>query len=295
MKHLTATSVLTVFLILLTMTCTPEFARAQGDCGILVATTGADGADCGLNPGDPCATISTGISRAQALGLSCVFVQAGVYPEVLVLTEGVDVIGGYDTSWAVGDHTLPAHRVEVVGGIDAGSGGKYLTVRAHNITQTTRVSNLVLTGPDAVGQVGATGKNAYVVHAVDASVLLENLEIKAGNGANGLSGSDGGDAPTVTSTLSMNGTAGGSAAEYATSCDNSSHGIGGLAGTNPATGSATGGHGGNGGEMDTSCNCVLGVCTCSNCDATSGDYGSDAVINSVTQGKGGAPGSWKTQ
>ncbi|HKI83771.1 MAG TPA: T9SS type A sorting domain-containing protein, partial [Candidatus Krumholzibacteria bacterium] len=145
--------------------------------------------------------------------------------------------------------------------------------------------------PDATGLISTTGKNAYVVHAVDASLLLENLEIHAGNGANGANGSNGTDASTLTATFGMNGSAGGSAAEYASSCDNTSHGEGGAAGTNGAAVAAAGGSGGNGGEMDTSCGCIFSVCSCDNCDATVGDDGSDAFVNSLIFGKGGAGGS----
>jgi len=61
---------------------------------IPVVPGGNDATGFGLSPNDPCATISNGITRAQAEGFSCVFVQAGVYPEVLVqrLARGIAVL-----------------------------------------------------------------------------------------------------------------------------------------------------------------------------------------------------------
>ena len=47
----------------------------------------------------PCKSINCGISQAANAALRYVYVQAAVYNEEVVLFNGIDVVGGYDSNW----------------------------------------------------------------------------------------------------------------------------------------------------------------------------------------------------
>lgn len=266
----------------------PDAAYNDDDCdgidgdldgGVFVAATGTDTPGCGLDyaavSAPYCRSVSYGIQQAAAAGLSYVYVQAGHYDEVVVLSPGVHVIGGYDTAWKRGPRTQAAHEVTITGGLDNFT-GQYMTVRAHDIPIPTRMMDLVLAGPAASGvSADGSGHSSYVVHALRADGLsLERVTLTAGNGAPGRAGTNGADAPIVTATAGMNGGAGGSAYEGTYSCNDSGRGAGGTRGTNTCPGglSPNGGTGGAGGTMDTHCGSVFN----SNYDATPGQSGSNA-------------------
>jgi hypothetical protein len=217
-----------------------------------------------------------------------VFVQRGNYFEAVVLADGVDVLGGYDMEWALGDVSDFNHRAEIHGQSDGGT-GQYLAVRAHQITQTTKLANIALSGPNVPNAPGSYGKSSYAIHALNADLILDNLDIDAGNGANGQNGNPGTSASPLSASSAMHGNIGGHANQFASSCETTSHGDGATGGLNgPLQG---GGKGGNGGEMDTCCS--LGVCSLCNCDATPGDVGLNAQTWQVNgygyRGVGGSP------
>jgi murein DD-endopeptidase MepM/ murein hydrolase activator NlpD len=109
------------------------------DCGLLVATlqsdpqqvvagfyriyrdtyvsaaTGRDRPGCGTRS-DPCASISFGISQTDAGGT--IHVEQGTYPENLVLTRTIDLLGGYATGWITRSPAAYSTTVDG-GGIDA--------------------------------------------------------------------------------------------------------------------------------------------------------------------------------
>jgi hypothetical protein len=239
------------------------FARAAiaapaATCGVLVSVTGVDGPTCGLSPDSPCRTINYGILRAVAEGGTCVFVQAGVYSEVLVLTSGVDVTGGFDAAWVPGPYDMAGHEVRVVGGLDNGAGGtgEYLTVLAHSLGAPVRLAELVLQGPNSAGTSGANGRSSYVVHAIGATLTLSHVLLQSGNGSNGLAGAGGLDASSLV--RAAQGNTGGNGDEFSTSCNNTLKGFGGAGAGNscsssPSARSMIGGTGGAGGTMDTDC------------------------------------------
>lgn len=218
-------------------------------CGIFVAPTGTNYPGCGLVPGDPCLTINFAHARAISESLSCIFVQAGIYDEVVTLASDIHIQGGYNIRWQYDSYTLPAHAVRIRGGLHAGS-GQYMTIRAMSLAAPTRISNLIIQGPDVPP--GNPGKSSYAVYANGSDrVILENVQIEAGNGADGLNGSPGANAPAPSG--SMNGGFGGSGGNVG-GCNDTTRGSGGARGLNSCSGTSTnGGLGGPGGTADTNC------------------------------------------
>jgi len=272
------------------------------DGGIFVSRdSGTDTGTCGLVYTDPCATISQGLLRSIAEGRNYVYVQAsgGDYNEVIGMVVGKHIYGGFDANWQRDDHSIPAHRVTIVGDFDSTANGgdnQYLTVRAHgwNLGIATTLADVVIEGPTAVGADASGGRSSYAIHVASANLNLERVTILGGNGAVGATGTTGLPAVNVGWTSSMDGNPGGASDEYTTSCDIDSHGAGGARGTNSCAGrDPDGGRGGDGGTMDNACTCAFGVCACieEQCDATAGDGGNNADYWYGTLGIGGGGGS----
>ena len=271
----------------------------EASAGIFVSPGGADDASCGQAPDKPCQTISYGVIRAATTQKSHVYVQAGAYNEVVVPLNGINIWGGYDSSWQRGPYTAPAHRVSITGRQDVGTGGdgEWLTVRAHDLLVPARIDNVVIVGPDAQGAAGPSGnsgKSSYAVHARGALLSLTHVEIHAGRGAPGLVGSAGADATIVSAVPNMNGQNGGDGAQFNSNCDGSTRGAAGPAGTNtcnqsPSGRAMNGGPGGRGGTMDTSC-----IFSALDLNATSGDNGVNASFVSGAAGLRGTGGSGRT-
>jgi hypothetical protein len=269
----------------------PDDAYADSNCdgidgdmsrGIFVSTLGANSATCGLTYQTPCASITYGIRRAVTAGRSEVFVQTGTYNEVIVVSNGIDVWGGYDANWQRGAYSDPSHRVRVVGRLDDGVGGdnQYLTVRAHGVTVPTQLDNLVLEGPAAVG----AGNSSYVVHVAGSELTLTHVSIVAGDGATGGMGAAGTNATSLAP--APNGGTGGDGSEQ-TACSSASGGAGGGSVTNtcsasPSSRNMTSGSGGSGGSMDTSCPWDL--------DARAGAAGNNASYVNGGYGTAGGGG-----
>ncbi|MBP9206396.1 MAG: hypothetical protein KBG28_20655 [Kofleriaceae bacterium] len=282
----------------------PDIAFVDDNCdgldgdtarAIFVAGGGANTTSCGLGPTTPCQTISYGVVRAVGAGRQHVYVQAGTYAEVVVLLNGVTVVGGYDFGWQRGPTTDPAHRVTITGGQDSGPGGdgEYLGVRAHDLVVPARLIDLIVNGPTPPA---GSGRSSYAVHVDAAQIELVRVSINAGNGAAGAPGGPGLDAVIVDRQGYMNGGLGGDGGEYNTSCDTTSRGAAGPRGTNTCTGSPSsravnGGGGGAGGTMDTSCG-FSGSCAVSgNCDARPGANGTAADFVNGSFGALGLGGS----
>ena len=226
--------------------------------GIFVSTSGSNGASCGLVYTDPCGTISNGVARATATGRPNVYVQSGVYTEVVVLASNIKVWGGYNVQWQRGPHTTAANRVTVVGTQDNASGGsgQFLAVRAHNVTGA-QMADLIIRGPTASGQGGLSGRDghsSYAVHANNAQLVLERVKIEGGAGAPGAGGPNGIDATNVDATASMEGGQGDAGEQDGDLCSESRKG-GGPIGTNPSCATTAAGAGGAGGARDADCSC----------------------------------------
>jgi hypothetical protein len=235
--------------LVLSVVVHPCDAGGGGDCGIFVAPSGADDPTSGLLPNDSCATINFAIQRALEEELTCVFVQAGTYNEILELASGVNIDGGYDAAWQRDTFTEREHMVMIVGGLHASN--QYMTVRALNLTEVTQVSNLMIVGPHASPT--SFGKSSYAVYSSGSNrLILCQVRIDAGNGAPGAGGIAGSDAASLSATATMHGGGGGNGAEFS-DCDDSSRGAPGPGGTNPSCGGTFGGSGGGGGNGDTDC------------------------------------------
>ena len=66
---------------------------------------------------------------ADTLGLSEVYIRTGTYTGGANLHDGMDLFGGYSTTWVRDDNTLAGHNVTIQGGFVAGD-GEYITIRA---------------------------------------------------------------------------------------------------------------------------------------------------------------------
>ncbi len=277
---------------LLALSClSPSALRAQSQCAVFVAPTGTDAPGRGLTPAAPVRSIAYAQNVATLNGRTCVLIQAGTYAGGVVVAGGLSLRGGFDVNWASGDAFDPAHVVTLTGGFSA-TEGQYLTVRAVNNSTPSKLSDLVIQGPNAVGSYSGSG-SARASYAVvvrnTAGLELDHVRIFAGSGAPGSAGLPGTSASQV---AAQSGTAGGSAGAPVSVCDVTSRGAGGLAGTNVSCVSLTkGGVGGRGGTMDTDCG-SFGACTIGgNCTATPGASGGAGDQATGAFGGGGSGGS----
>jgi hypothetical protein len=283
-------------------TDTPDATYTDDNCdgidgdingGIFVATTGND-ADptCGLAYTNPCQTVNNGLARAVIESKKYVYVQAGIYNEVVTLQAGKVVVGGYDAMWQRNARTVGGHEVRIVGQLDSAT-GQYMAVKGQNVTIAVTFMDLNIQGPDA----GGVGKSSYAVYLDNSKVTLQRGTVIAGAGSGGSSGSNASGVGTVAATGAggMGGSKGGDSNNSCESCNTSTRGSSGGAGTNSCSGSINpnGGSGGLGGTKDTSCSCFLGACVCSNCNATNGFGGNDAAqtYSSVYGVAGGQAGT----
>jgi hypothetical protein len=256
-----------------------DTARGADACGIFVATTGADVAGCGLLPESPCASINFGISRAVNENLTCVFVQAGIYNEVVNLVSGVHIQGGYNFRWQFDDYTVPAHAARIRGGLEGGA-NQYMTVRAVGLTQPTQLSNLIIEGPNVPA--GAFSKSSYAVYASNSQrIALSNVQVEAANGAPGAPGGNGSDAPAAP--ISFPGQDG-----LSIGCDAITRGQGGPGAVASCGGVTISGAGGQGGTADTSC--PFGTSATSGWDGLPAPTGASGGLGGPPCGPGG-PGS----
>lgn len=263
-------------------------AVAQSPCGIFVSTTGTDVVGNGLTESTPVRTIAFAQSRALSLGLGCLFVRAGTYSGVIDLAPGLHIRGGFDASWQPGPVTDPEHQVTITGGFFA-SENQYLTMRAVNLSAPSRISEIRIVAPAAVGTASGAARASHGVVIRNSTVEFANVIIVGGNGANGPVGSPGQNA---SQTPPASAGTGGNSSSFFSTCNTTSRGARGAAGANPCTGaSTTGGEGGLGGTMDTDCgslgSCVLG----GNCNATPGGSGANGARATGAFGGGGLGGS----
>ena len=159
----------------------------QIDAGAVYVSTpangGLDGANCGTVQA-PCATIGTGITRAQAQAKTRVLVSDGVYTESVTLVAGISVLGGHHrTTWAR-DWRL---NVTIINGKTL-AGVHKRTVTAIGINVGTTLDGFVINGENAL-----TDGNSYGVYIRDCNNQLHvtNNRIFAGNGGRGSSGASG--------------------------------------------------------------------------------------------------------
>jgi hypothetical protein len=241
-----------------------------------VATNGTDTGSCRLEA--PCATLQFALALvASDPVLEQVFLQAGLYAEGgLELPDGVEVFGGYNSSWERAERNQPGHTAEISGGYVAALDASY-TVRVDHAS--AGMADLVLVGPSAA----FPSLSSHVVLAREASLWLQRVTLVLGDGADGAAGSTGIGANPAPAPAGGPGEPGD---EFESVCD-LYRPPGGPGASNPqCPGPATaGGAGGSGGSMDTNCNGPLG--SCGNCDARPGLSGSAGVGSGSTGGTGG--------
>jgi len=153
-------------------------ALAGSFCGIFVSTTGSDDIGGGLSSDDAVRTINYAIERAIDVGAPCVFVQQGVYTEIVRLEGNVQVIGGFDADWETGSYLDPEHQARIVGAVEKGL-GQFVTVLALD-GDSGGLTNLVIEGPDAMGSSGDSALSSYAVYIDGASVTLTDVRVEAG-------------------------------------------------------------------------------------------------------------------
>lgn len=236
-----------------------EIARAA-----FVAPAGADDGVCAI--GAPCATIGHAAAVAAAdPARDHVYVQAGLYFEILELPDGVEIFGGYDTAWVRADRQTPGHLATLRGGLYAPDQG-HVAVRARGVAAA--LADLQIEATAAL----ASGQSSQAVNSLGSTLRFERVTLVAGDGAAGAPGSAG---TPAAATPPSNAMAGESGLRQFILCDDYRP-QGGAAAANTCEGvSRAGGRGGDGGSMDTAC--VGGLCNGSGCDARPGLAGATAV------------------
>jgi hypothetical protein len=239
----------------------PDDAFADDNCdgidgdvadAIFVATTGSDSNQGSIN--DPVASVTVGLTRAQAQGKSRVLVSSGTYTARVVMVSGISIHGGYSAQagWSRSELFVSEVRSGTI------LGGRVTALDGTNILAATTIDRLTIRTLDTA----VAGTNNYAVYCnnCDALTLRHNV-IVAGNAGPGAAGSAG--------TAGAVGGNGGLGAE--TTCDgNGSGGTGGTAGSSSC--GRTGGAGGKGGA--------------------SGQNNGSAGGTGVSGVSGGSGGSW---
>ncbi|HIF63127.1 MAG TPA: hypothetical protein EYQ35_03100, partial [candidate division UBP10 bacterium] len=138
---------------------------------------GADTATCG-SQAEPCATIAFGLQPSTLLAKLRVYVAGGEFFEDITLSDGIDVLGGFDPdSWESAPGTNPT--------ILYGSTGSShrAAVTALNITSPTSFDGFVVYAAPAT----TLSSNSYGVYvsASSAQLVITNNVIFANSGAAG--------------------------------------------------------------------------------------------------------------
>jgi hypothetical protein len=242
---------------------------------IFVAEVGVDNPECTMV--SPCASLGHALARAEALGRRDIYLQVGTYIGRVELRSGIGVYGGYDRNWGRALHSTEGHETRVLGSSDGR--GEPVVLEARFVG--TQVANLELVAAAAAGASEGRGRSSYGVRAVGANLVLTDVMVRAGAGADGPAGGAGLDSGQLHG--AANGSAGGAGREYETYCNDSARGGGGNAGGGNCGAIGNGGSGGAGGTMDDSCSGWPDL------DATGGRNGSSAATRRAGAG-GGAPG-----
>ena len=232
---------------------------------ISVSTSGDD-----ANPGtmnQPVKTMQVALSKTNQTGAKNIYIQSGIYTQAFALsafslTDGINIKGGFDSAWILDDYTVAGHEVTL-------TATDRQVIIAFDITTETRIENLILQGVDYSAYVSRSAYSSYVIRVWDSNnLIIRNVKIIAGNGANGMSGANG-QAPTGSP---QNGSNGQNASELSAICDDTTMGLGGAPGGSSLL---AGGAGGNGGTVDSLC-INSPFYTGSDFDAGNGSNGSDA-------------------
>jgi hypothetical protein len=183
----------------------------------------------------PVKTIARGILLALQMGKPHVYVSKGDYTEKVAIQPGVKVFGKFDreTGWTR-SHT---NVTTIYGGV--------IAVECGGVTVPTTLS-----GFSVVASSNPAGSSIGILVNNCPGLLLEDLDIRSGDGGNGLSGQNGANGPG-----GSDGVKGGSGCEYdcdclicVGQCGECSRPAGGNGGSSVC--GSTGGKGGNGGNSN---------------------------------------------
>ena len=196
---------------------------------IFVTTTGND-----ADPGTkllPKKTINAGINAALIGGFPSVLISLGTYSERVILSNGVSLYGGYNSSSA---WSRSAANVVSITGIDQND--RVTALEGTSITSVT-IDRIRFEAINASGAaVDGNGKSNYSVFLTSCTgTIFKNCVIKSGNASNANSGTAG--TSGVVGNNGSNGLPG--------HCDNNVTATGGAGGTSSC--SRAGGNGGAGG------------------------------------------------
>lgn len=242
------------------------------DSAVYVSTSGTDSTTYKCNQLHPCRTFLYTQNIATVYSIPLMRIQSGTYAEVLIMISGVNVQGGYDAYWNLGDRTDSAHKVEITGGT---YDGQAVGVAARNLASATSLTDVVVTPINA----SSSGNSSYAILVNSSSALtIQRVTVNAAYGANGTAGANGGDA---SQTRAQDGNYGQNAGQVGI-CDDTSRGYGGSPGYG-----LSGGYGGNGGTTDIECD---GWPWEWNFNPSAGSKGYNAASNPGGYGLGGAGG-----
>jgi hypothetical protein len=273
----------------------PSFVDANCDgvdgdaaLAIFVSPTGANTAGCGARV-TPCQTVQIGLQEAVTQAKRDVYLAAGTYSGSVGLAGGINVYGGFSSTFARSAATTGVNQsVTITGALD-GVTGNYVAVRAISLLVPTILADVRIVGPNASG----AGASSYgIIVQGSTGLTLTRLIVQAGDG---VAGSPGANGTSGTPSGALIGGAGENGAEPTeTLCNITDKGAGGPGAANGLVGPrALGGNGGPGGTLDTDCGWTGACAVSGNCDARPGSVGSPAGVFSVPSayGLGGALGS----
>lgn len=272
----------------------PDAAFVDSNCdgidgdiakAIFVETAGVDGPACGTMA-SPCATPQYALGRLDAQHTQ-VYLQVGTYAGALTVDADAQFYGGYDAQWHRAAVSAGGPNAQLQGANAAmGSLGSQAFAIYAAPSVNTLFADVEVDAPDAAPTLSGNGLDSHAVYVdQDATLQLLRSRIVQGKGADGAAGFAGTDALQVTI---LPPAPGGDAAQYSSTCDNTSHGSGAAPSANECgSGSSTlAGKGGDGGTMDTNCTCCVFDFT-----ARPGSAGQDSPSASGGAGKGGSGGS----
>ena len=239
--------------------------------GIFVTPYGADGPSCGTRA-SPCLTVGEGISQAQLLQRSTVYISRGTYAESVTVSTGLTLEGAWDTensTW------VPICSVDELSAV------------ALAMPSTANV--VVTAGPGATGvvlrylsvlgntQTAQPGQSLDGVVAQNASLTLDSVIVTMGSGGDGTGGDTGTPGAAGAAGCPADAGANGAGAGNAPPTAPGIFGPSGYVSSQGQSGSSDGGTGANGTcTLSPSCITVCGTC--------------QAICPTPTSGCGGGPG-----
>jgi CARDB len=241
----------------------------------------------------PVKTLAIAVAKAASAHKD-VYATLGVYTEILQVSDGVSVYGGYDTSWK-----RSLSNITKITGASEASGDTSAAI-ANGVTTPTTLQLLTLQPDTPI----ASGGTSYGLRGFNSSGLrLQDLTIQAangvpgGNGLNGVKGASGGKGgDEVDNSFAGYGIGGTSAVGHTGGrggvggIDSSGEdGKGGLS-LNPDQWGLAGGPGGQGGDGDTLPHSAGGA----GYDGDNGKFLGDGVGAAATNAAGVA-GTWQSQ